>query len=71
MPPSVVVSNHPSPPASRDKDDEPSPVTPAMSPAPVHPELHPPVLPELTTVPFDKEQVTFLASEDTALDVPI
>ena len=69
--PSVVVSNHPGHPASRDKDDEPSPVTPAVPPAPVHPELPPPAPPELTTVPSDEEQVTSLASEDTALDVPI
>ena len=61
----------PRPPASRGKDDEPSPVTPAMPPAPVHPELPPPAPPELTTLPSDEEQVTSLASEDTALDVPI
>ena len=70
VPPSVVVSNHPGPPAYQDKDEEPLPVTPAAPSAPVQPMLSPPAPPELTTVPSDDEQSSSLASSDTTLDAP-
>ena len=70
VPPSVVVSNHPGPPAYQDKDEELLPVTPAAPSAPVQPMLSPPAPPELTTVPSDDEQSSSLASSDTTLDAP-
>ncbi|KAL9964996.1 hypothetical protein ACROYT_G028719 [Oculina patagonica] len=48
-------------------DVEP-PVTPAVSPAPVHPVLPPPAPPELITIPSDEEQVPSFTSDDTPLD---
>lgn len=71
VPPSFVVSNHPGPPAYQDKDEEPLPVAPAASSVPtVQPTLSQPAPPELTTVPFDDEQSSSLASADTTSDVP-
>ena len=70
VPPSVVVSNHPDPPAYQDKDEEPLSVTPAAPSTPVRPTLSPPAPPELTTVPSDDEQSPSLASADTTIDVP-
>ena len=65
VPPSVVVSSHPGPPAYQDKDEELLPVAPTAPSSPVQPPLSPPVL---TTVPSDDEQSSSLARADTTLD---
>ena len=70
MPPSVVVFNHPGPPAYQDKDEEPLSVIPAAPSTRARPTLSPSAPPKLITVPSDDEQSSSLASADTTIDVP-
>ena len=67
VPPSIIVSNVPGPPAPQVMDDETSTASPTVPP--VHPGLSLPVPPELTTIPSDEEQSSSLTSGDIALDV--
>jgi len=71
VPPFVVVSNHPGPPVSQDKDEESFPIAPAAPSAPVQPFISSPAPPELNPVPSDDEPSSSLASADTTLDVPV
>ena len=70
-PPSVITSNHSGLPASQDWDDEASPVTPAVTAAPVSPEPLPLVPPELTSVPSDEDPSPSFTCDDTTLDTPV
>ncbi|XP_068703830.1 uncharacterized protein [Montipora foliosa] len=67
----ILVSDHSGPQASQDRDDEPSPVTPALPAASVPPESPAPAPPELTSVPSDEVQFPSSACGDTTLDAPI
>ena len=64
------MSDHSDPQASQDQNYEDSPVTPAVPATSVSPESPPPAPPELTSVPFDEEQLPLSTCDDTTLDAP-
>ena len=57
--------------ASQDQNDGDSPVIPAVPAASVPPESLPPAPPELTSAPFDEEQLPLSTCDDTTVDAPI
>ena len=65
------MSDHSGPRASQDQNDGDSPVIPAVPAASVPPESLPLAPPELTSAPFDEEQLPLSTCDDTTVDAPI